>query len=105
VTDGHVKDAAQDAAKDVAKALVYIKGQGIGEPSNFASFRAEQGQLKPIDRQAVKVHKEHYKATKDLDSKYHPALGDDNGLVKSALLSFGSVAGKHEGAVLGFGIG
>ena len=42
----------------------------IGESQDHASFRAEQGQLKPkpIDRRAVKVHKECCKAAKDLES-------------------------------------
>ena len=34
---------------DGIKTLVDIKGLGIGESSSYASFRAEQGQLKPID--------------------------------------------------------
>jgi len=42
---------------------------------------------------------------KDLDSKYHHTPDDEIGPVKSALLSFGPVAGKHEGTVLGLGIG
>ena len=33
-------------------------GIGIGESSGNVSFRAEKGQLKPIDLQAEKVHKE-----------------------------------------------
>jgi len=68
------------------------------------SFRDDQGQLKPIDR-AVKAHKRCYKAAKGLSSKYDRALGDENGPVKSALLTFGPLAGKHEGMVLGLGIG
>ena len=63
---------------------------------------AEQGQLKLIDRRAVK---EYFKAAKDLDNKYHHTSDDEIGPVKSALLSFGPVAGKYEGAVLGLGIG
>ena len=35
----------------------------------------------------------------------HHTPDDDIGPVKSALLSFGPVAGKHEGTVLGLGIG
>jgi len=49
--------------------LVDIRGLGISESSDYVSFRAEQGQLKPIDRRAVTVHKEFCKAAKDLDSK------------------------------------
>ena len=48
--------------------LVEIKGLGIGEPLGYASFRAEQEQLKPIDCRAAKVHKEYCKAAKDLDT-------------------------------------
>ena len=33
--------------------LADIKGLGIGESLGYVSFRAEQGQLKPIDRRAV----------------------------------------------------
>ena len=49
------------------------KGLGIGESSDYVSFRAEQGHLKPIDRRpidrrAVKAHKAYCKAAKDLDS-------------------------------------
>jgi len=68
----------------------------IGESSDYVSFRAEQGQLKPIDRRAVKVHKEDCKAAKDLDSNYHHTPVNENGPVKSALSSFGTVAGKYE---------
>jgi len=82
-----------------------IKGVGIGESSGSASFRAEQEQLKPIGHRAVKVHAGYYKAAKNLESKYHHTAGDENGLVKSALLSGGTVAGKHEGTALGLGIG
>jgi len=85
--------------------LVDIKGLGIGESSDYVSFRAEQGQLKPIDRRAVKVHKEYCKAAKDLDSKYHHTPDDEIGPVKSALLSFGPVAGKYEGTVFGLRVG
>jgi len=81
------------------------KGLGIGESSDYVSFRAEQGQLKPIDRRVVKAHEAYCKAAKDLNSKYHHNLDDEIGPVKSALLSFGPVAGKHEGTVLGLGIG
>jgi len=88
-----------------AEASVDIKGLGIGESSYYVSFRAEQGLLKLIDRRAVKVHKENCKAAKDLDSKYHSTPDDEIGLVKSAVLPFGPVACKYEGAVLGFGIG
>ena len=48
---------------------------------------------------------EHCKAAKDLDSKYNHTPDNKTGPVKSALLSFGPVAGKHEGTVLGLGIG
>jgi len=51
------------------------------------------------------VHKEYCKAAKDLDSKYHHIPDDEIGPVKSALLSFGPVAGKYDGTVLGLGIG
>ena len=44
------------------------------------------------------------KAAKDLKSKYHHTPVDEIGPVKSALLSFGPVAGKYEGMVLGLGI-
>ena len=54
--------------------LADIKGLGIGESSGYVSFRAEQGQLKPIDRRVVKVQKEYCKAAKDLGSKYHMEL-------------------------------
>ena len=47
---------------DGVETLADIKGLGIGESSGYVSFRAEQGQLKPIDRRAVKVHKEYCKA-------------------------------------------
>ena len=90
---------------DGVETLVDIKGFGIGESSDYVYFRAEQGQLKPIDRRAVKVHKEYCKAAKDLDSKYHHTPDGEIGPVKSALLSFGPVAGKYEGTVLGLGIG
>ena len=53
----------------------------------------------------MKVHKEYCKAAKDLDSKYHHTPDNGIGPVKYALLSFGPVAGKHEGSVLGLGIG
>ena len=76
----------------------------MGEKSGV-SFRAEQGQLKPIGRRAVKVHKEHYKAAKDLDRKYHHTPDDGIGPVKSAILPFGPVTGKYEGTVLRLGIG
>ena len=78
---------------------------GIGESSDYVSFRAEQGQLKPIDRRAVKVHKAHCKAVKDLESKYHHTPDYEIGPFESALLSFGPVAGKYEGTILGLGIG
>ena len=74
-----------------AQTLVDIKGSGIGDSSGYVSFRAEQGQLKPIDRQAVEVHKKYCEATKDLDSKHRRAPDDENCPVKSALLSFGPV--------------
>ena len=51
------------------------------------------------------MHKEYFKAAKDLDSKDHSTLNDETGSFKSALLLFGPVSGKHEGAVLGLGIG
>jgi len=51
------------------------------------------------------VHKEYCKAVKDLDSGTTILRDDKNGPVQSALLSFGPVAGKYEGAVLGLGIG
>jgi len=85
--------------------LVDIKGLGIGESQDCVSFRAEQGQLKPIDSRAIKVHKEYCKAAKDLDSKYHHTPDDEVGPVKSALLLFRPVAGKYEGTVLWHGIG
>ena len=88
---------------DGVETLVDIKGVGIGESSDYASFRAEQGQLKPADRRAVKVHKE-YKAAKDLDSKYHHTPGDENSPVKYRS-SFGPATGKYEGTVHGLGIG
>ena len=53
----------------------------------------------------MKVHKEYCKAAKDLDSKYQHTPDNEIGPVKSALLSFGPVAGKHEGTALGLGIG
>ena len=47
-----------------------IGGLRIGESSDdYISFRAEHGQLKPIDRREVKMHKEYCKAVKDLDSR------------------------------------
>ena len=49
--------------------------------------------------------KKNCKAAKDLDGKYHHTPDDEIGPVKSALLSFGPVAGKYEGTVLGLGIG
>jgi len=51
-----------------------IKGLGIGKSSDCAFFRAKQRQLKPIDRRGVKAHKEHFKATKGLHSKFITAL-------------------------------
>ena len=51
------------------------------------------------------MHKGYCKAAKNLDSKYHDTPDDWNGPVKSALLSFGPVASKYEGIVLGLGIG
>jgi len=42
---------------------------------------------------------------KDLDSKYHYTSDDDIGPVKSALLSFGPVAGKYKDTARGLGIG
>ena len=62
-------------------------------------------QLQPIDRRAVKVHKEYFKAAKDLDSKYYHTFDDEICPVKSALLSFGPVVGKYEGTALGLSIG
>jgi len=62
--------------------LVDIKGLRIDEPPDHTSFRAEQGQLKPIYRWAVKAHKEYSKAAKDLDSKHHHSTGDEIGPVK-----------------------
>ena len=38
-----------------AETLVDIKGLGIGKSLDYASIRAEQGLLKPIDRRGVKV--------------------------------------------------
>jgi len=90
---------------DGVETLVDIKGVGIGESSDYASFRAEQGQLKPIDHRAVKVHKAYCKAAKDIDSKYNHTPDDEIGPLKSALLSFGPVAGKYKGKVFGLGIG
>jgi len=40
---------------DGVETFVDIKSLGIGESSDYVSFRAEQGQLKPIDRRAVKA--------------------------------------------------
>jgi len=51
------------------------------------------------------MHKEYCKAAKNPDSKYRHTPEDEIGPVKSALLSFGPVAGKYEGMVLGLGIG
>ena len=51
------------------------------------------------------MHKEYCKPVKNLDSKYHHTPDDENGPVKIAPLSFGPVAGKFEGTVLGLGIG
>jgi len=68
---------------------VDISGLGIGESSDYDSFRAEQGQFDPIDRRAIKAQMEYCKTTKDLDSKYQHTPGDAHGPVKSALLSFG----------------
>ena len=78
---------------------------GIGDSSDYASFRAEQRQLTPIGRRVVKVHKEYCKAAKKLDSKNHHTSVNEYDPVESALLSFGPVAGKYEGTVLGLGIG
>ena len=49
--------------------------ESASHQTDCASFRAEHGQLKPIDRRgrAVKVYKEYCNAAKDLDSKYHHA--------------------------------
>jgi len=96
-------NAKSGACHVYAEILVDIKGLEIGESSDHASFRAEQGQLKPADRRAVKVHKE-YKAAKDLDSKYHHTPGDENSPVKYRS-SFGPATGKYEGTVHGLGIG
>ena len=85
--------------------MVDIKGLGICESAYYVSFHAEQGQLKPIGCWAVKVHRAYCKAAKDLDSKYRHTPDDEIGPVKSALLSFGPVAGKYEGTVLGLGVG
>ena len=60
---------------------------------SYLKIRAEKGQFKPIDRRAVKVHKAHCKAAKDLESKYHRTPDDEIGPVKFALFSFGPVAG------------
>jgi len=87
------------------EAFVDIKGLGIGESSDYISFRAKRGQLKPIDRRAVNVHKAYCKAAKDLDSKCHHNPDDEICPVNSAFLSFSPVAGKYEGTVLGLGIG
>ena len=86
---------------DASSAVADIKGLGIGESSYYVFFRAEQGQLKPIDRRAVKAHKAYCKA----GSKYHHYPDDEIGPFKSVLLSFGPVAGKYEGSALGLGIG
>jgi len=43
---------------DGFETMVVIKGLGISESSANISSRAKQGQLKPIDRRAEKVHKE-----------------------------------------------
>jgi len=51
------------------------------------------------------VHNEYRKAAKDLDRTNHHETDDELGPVKSIRLSFGRVAGKHEGTVLGLGIG
>ena len=71
--------------------------------SDFISFRAEQGQLKPSGRRAVKEHKEHCNAAKFLDSKHHRALGDKNGRSNPFFCRSGlwPVAGKYEGKALG----
>jgi len=42
---------------DGVETFVHIKGLGIGESSDYVSFRAEQEQPKPIDRRSVKAHK------------------------------------------------
>ena len=76
--------------------MVDIKSFGIGESSDYVSFRAEQGQLKPIDCRAVKGTAR-CKAAKDLDSKCRHTPDDKIGPDKSALFSFGPVAGKYEG--------
>ena len=44
-------------------------------------------------------------AARDLDSKYNHTPDDEIGPVRYAFLLFGPVAGKHEGSVLGLGIG
>jgi len=51
------------------------------------------------------VLKEHFEAPKDLDSKYHHTPDDELGPVKSALWSFGPMADKHEGTLLGLSTG
>ena len=51
------------------------------------------------------MHKGYCKAAKDLNNKYRHTPDDEIGPVKSSFLSFGPVAGKHEGTVLGLGIG
>jgi len=90
---------------DGVETLVDTKGLGVGESSYYVSFRADQGQLKPINRRAIKVHKAYCKAAKDLDSKHNNTPDDEICPVLSALLSFGPVAGKYEGTVIGLGVG
>ena len=47
---------------------------------------------------SAKLQKEYFKTAKD--SRFHLTPDKEIGPVRSALLSFGPVAGKHEGAVL-----
>ena len=75
---------------------VEFKGALVGSVARWPLGGIEkriQGQLKPIDRRAVKVHKEYCKAAKDLESKYHHTPDNEIGPVKYALLSFRPVAG------------
>jgi len=63
-----------------------------------------KGSLSPLTT-ALKVQKEYCNVVKDLDSRYHHTPDDEIGPVKSALMSFLPVSGKHEGTLLGLGIG
>jgi len=84
--------------------LVDISSLGICESSDYTFFRAEQGQLKPIDRRAVKLHKEYCKVAKRTSTASTTALWVLR-MSRSNPLSFRPVMGKYEGTVLGLGIG